>query len=284
MLLNFLLVCCLFPGFLPAKTGGEDFDKAKRRILIRKVGHEILLYAGDSTSRVLPVQNPHPNEYQIGFESDFSFEPDSLVRIIDQTLIRNNCEEDYIVNVLNCGSGEVVFGYAILGSEQNEIVPCAGRPQPKSCYQIHINFREAKKESASFWFPGLGGAALLLLVGAIFLMRRRKQNTPAVLPVSESAFLSLGKLKFYPEERRLAWEGGESRLTEKEAKLLHIFAVSRNVIIARKSLQADVWESEGVIVGRSLDVYISKLRKKLSADPDLRLANVHGKGYRLEGA
>jgi len=43
-----------------------------------------------------------------------------------------------------------------------------------------------------------------------------------------------------------------------------------------------VWENEGVIVTRSLDVFISRLRKKLEKDPNVRLTNVHGKGYKLE--
>jgi DNA-binding response OmpR family regulator len=43
-----------------------------------------------------------------------------------------------------------------------------------------------------------------------------------------------------------------------------------------------VWEDEGVITGRSLDMFVSKLRKKLSNDPHVQIAGVHGKGYRLE--
>jgi DNA-binding response OmpR family regulator len=43
-----------------------------------------------------------------------------------------------------------------------------------------------------------------------------------------------------------------------------------------------VWEDEGVITGRSLDVFISKLRKKLKNDPSVQIVNVHGKGYKLE--
>ena len=55
-----------------------------------------------------------------------------------------------------------------------------------------------------------------------------------------------------------------------------------NTIIYREQLQKDVWENEGVIVTRSLDVFISKLRKKLEKDPAIRIVNVHGKGYKLE--
>jgi len=55
-----------------------------------------------------------------------------------------------------------------------------------------------------------------------------------------------------------------------------------NEISNRKQLQKEVWEDDGVLVGRSLDVFISKLRKKLEADPAVRIINIHGKGYKLE--
>jgi DNA-binding response OmpR family regulator len=50
----------------------------------------------------------------------------------------------------------------------------------------------------------------------------------------------------------------------------------------RETLMQKVWIDEGVITGRSLDMFVSKLRKKLSPDPELRITNVHGKGYKLE--
>jgi DNA-binding response OmpR family regulator len=71
-------------------------------------------------------------------------------------------------------------------------------------------------------------------------------------------------------------------LTIKEAKLLSIFAANLNQIVDRNRLQKEVWEDEGVIVGRSLDMFISKLRKKLEQDPNVKLTNIHGKGYKLE--
>jgi DNA-binding response OmpR family regulator len=64
--------------------------------------------------------------------------------------------------------------------------------------------------------------------------------------------------------------------------LLYIFASAPNEIIDRNRLQKEIWEDEGIIVGRSLDVFISKLRKKLENDSTVRLVNIHGKGYKLE--
>jgi DNA-binding response OmpR family regulator len=74
----------------------------------------------------------------------------------------------------------------------------------------------------------------------------------------------------------------EINLSKKECELLAIFVAHPNQIIKRDELTKKVWEDHGVFVGRSLDTYISKLRKKLQADKSIKLTNVHGVGYKLE--
>ncbi|MEP7258356.1 MAG: helix-turn-helix domain-containing protein [Flavitalea sp.] len=70
-------------------------------------------------------------------------------------------------------------------------------------------------------------------------------------------------------------------LTEKETKLLAIFSSHLNKMISRSQLLKEGWEDEGVITGRSLDVFISRLRKKLQHDSSVSLINYHGQGYKL---
>lgn len=71
-------------------------------------------------------------------------------------------------------------------------------------------------------------------------------------------------------------------LTRTEARVLRIFASCPNETIERSRLQKEIWEDEGVIAGRSLDMFISKLRKKLELDPNAKIVVVRGKGYKLE--
>ena len=71
-------------------------------------------------------------------------------------------------------------------------------------------------------------------------------------------------------------------LTRTETRVLVIFALSPNEAIERSRLQIEIWEDEGGIVGRSLDMFISKLRKKLEFDPNIKIVVIRGKGYRLE--
>ncbi|MDZ4683117.1 MAG: winged helix-turn-helix domain-containing protein [Saprospiraceae bacterium] len=76
--------------------------------------------------------------------------------------------------------------------------------------------------------------------------------------------------------------GVRESLTYCEAKLLHLFISNPNQLLEREFLLKSVWEDEGIIVGRSLDVFVSRLRKLLRADIGVQIATVHGVGYRLE--
>jgi two-component system, OmpR family, response regulator len=82
--------------------------------------------------------------------------------------------------------------------------------------------------------------------------------------------------------RTLLYKGQKTKLTEKESKLLHILAKNKNQVVERNVIMKTIWEDEGFFVARSMDVFISKIRKYLSKDPSVSVRNIHGVGYRLE--
>src|SRR5664279_5186408 len=96
------LICVAF-----SMADSDDFDIARREVLLRRIGHEILLQSGDSVSRVLPVKKIAENEYQISFENAFTFRPDSLVNTTQRLLAEDPLASDYVVNVLNCANASV---------------------------------------------------------------------------------------------------------------------------------------------------------------------------------
>ena len=259
--------------------GNDDFNLAKQELLFRKIGHEVLLQAGDSTSRVLPIQKIAPNNYVIRFEKAFSFQPDSLVNIITQVLANSNFSEDYVVNVLNCDGTSVQFGYAITGNEKNDIIACSGRIQPKSCYLINLKFQNSILSSTekSYLFSGL---PVLACVG-LLIFSAVKSNRFKIIQRGITNPIQLGDTIFDSYGKQLLMQEVSIALTAKESKILLMLAQSPNSIIERTRLQKEIWEDEGVIVGRSLDMFISKLRKKLEKDPSIQLLNIHGKGYKL---
>jgi hypothetical protein len=109
ILLSFISVICAAFSL----EDNDDFDIARREVLLRRIGHELLLQSGDSTSRVLPVKKISENEYQIRFEDDLTFRPDVLVNTTQRLLAKDPLSRDYVVNVLNCANASVAYGYAI---------------------------------------------------------------------------------------------------------------------------------------------------------------------------
>ena len=71
-------------------------------------------------------------------------------------------------------------------------------------------------------------------------------------------------------------------MTKKEAQILKILCKFKNQVVAREVVLNAVWGQDDYFVGRSLDVFITKLRKYLKEDPDIAIVNVHGTGFRLE--
>jgi DNA-binding winged helix-turn-helix (wHTH) protein len=275
ILLLFISVICV-----AFNMGDSDsFDTSRREVLLRKVGHEILLQSGDSTSRVLPVKKIGENEYRISFEKDLTFRPDSLVNITRRLLDNTPQTRDYIVNVLNCGNSSVAYGYAISRNQKDDIIACKGRVQPRACYLISIKFQPTKTNTAKYGYL-LGSLSLLAFIGYIFLRPGKPRN---VLPENKSAnMLTLGSVLFDARNRKLLLNEKTIELTGTETRVLLILALSLNETIERSRLQKEIWEDEGVIVGRSLDMFISKLRKKLEVDPDIKIVVIRGKGYKLE--
>jgi hypothetical protein len=156
-----------------------------------------------------------------------------------------------------------------------------------------VNPKLEKLKTTAFNYPLInvvyGG--ILVLLGVILLIGRfgkilkpvpvRNQNH-AIIKESIPELAALGKFLFDVKDQRLLLGSEVISLTDKECKILELLNKNFGELIPRETLMQEVWINEGVITGRSLDMFVSKLRKKLSSDPELRITNVHGKGYKLE--
>lgn len=274
LLLFISLICVAF-----SMTGSDDFVNARREVLLRRIGDELLLQSGDGKSRVLPIEKIAENEYQISFENKLGFQPDSLVKTTRRFLAKDPLIRDYLVSVLKCDNASVAYGFAISENKKDDIVPCRGRVQPRACYLINIKLKPlvtytSKKEYL------LGSLPFLAFLGLIFLTSVKPRKTLA--DAQYISMFTLGSVLFDAKHRKLIINGKSINLTGTETRLLLIFASSPNETIERSRLQKEIWEDEGVIVGRSLDMFISKLRKKLEFDPNIKIAVIRGKGYKLE--
>ena len=98
----------------------------------------------------------------------------------------------------------------------------------------------------------------------------------------EELIIPLGSYQFDTENYKLIHPDFEKTLTKKEAQILKIMCKFKNQVVAREIVLNAVWGQDDYFVGRSLDVFITKLRKYLKEDPKVSIANIHGIGFKLE--
>jgi DNA-binding response OmpR family regulator len=101
---------------------------------------------------------------------------------------------------------------------------------------------------------------------------------------TDKSKIDIGKYLFDFANYELKFEEKKRKLTKREAELLKLFCEHRGQLLERELIANMIWGDDSYFVGRSMDVFITKLRKYLSDDPSLSIINVHGVGFRLEGA
>ncbi|MBL7793143.1 MAG: response regulator transcription factor [Saprospiraceae bacterium] len=120
---------------------------------------------------------------------------------------------------------------------------------------------------------------LWLRMLAIF---RRSGTHEEQLRQRESKVYTLGRYRFTPQTRELMLDGHMmAKLTAIEARLLEYFCQSPNGVIERNATLRRIWQDDDYLRGRSLNVYVSKLRQYLRDDPRIEILNVHGEGYQI---
>jgi hypothetical protein len=344
-----VLIAIFFIASSFTERSDRDLRAKQANLTIRQMGHRLLLQAGDSISRVLPVTEIEEGTFLLTFENEFDFNHDSLMMLTHSLFPKTQFPSGYTVTVHDCMNASIVYGFQI-NNTSPDILACKGRSQPSGCYTIEIAFpdlyenvdqrkadlgqrteelksvdphdanpkpeepksfevdpqeanpklaelksfkvdlQEANPKLKEFKTTAFYGGMLVLL-GVTFLIGRfGKILTPAPVQNQNQAIIkesvpelaALGKFLFDVKDQRLLLGNEVISLTDKECKILELLNRNFGELIPRETLMQEVWINEGVITGRSLDMFVSKLRKKLSGDPELRITNVHGKGYKLE--
>ena len=252
-------------------------DEEKHRIIqFRTIGHQLLLSSGDTTSRILPILKNTKNTYQIRFENTFEIIPDSLASIVVSNLRKTKPEKEYRVSVFTCNKIEMVYAFE-WSPKRTESVTCLGRKLPDNCYIVEI---EVITPTLNHTF--LLTSSILVLIGIIAFLVLFKKKTP-INEENTGEFRKVGSFNYFQQSGLLILKYQKIELSEKENKLLNILLSKPNETIARDFLINEIWEKEGVfVISRNLDVLVSKLRKKLVADTNVKISNSHGKGYKLE--
>jgi DNA-binding response OmpR family regulator len=107
-------------------------------------------------------------------------------------------------------------------------------------------------------------------------LRRNKLLMPRLRPE-----YTIGKMQFFPTENRLLKEEEEIILTQKETNLLHFFCEHANKVLRREDILNHVWGKNDYFLGRSMDVYVAKLRKLLKSEEGVYIETIPQTGYRM---
>jgi two-component system OmpR family response regulator len=109
------------------------------------------------------------------------------------------------------------------------------------------------------------------------IVRRTSRTQPRK---KEDSYV-IGSYSFDPLKQLLIHEGESIKLTTKESELLELLCRHGNEILERNYALRTIWIDDNYFNARSMDVYITRLRKYLSKDPSIKILNIHGKGYKL---
>ncbi|MCR9286349.1 MAG: winged helix-turn-helix domain-containing protein [Bacteroidetes bacterium] len=269
----------------------EDISEKRIGVSMRMIGHELLKCWGDIESRVLPIEKID-GQYKISFESEFGTDPDDLASIINAVITKTKIATHYFVVVEQCETKDVVHSFEIRNAVYPEPIACVGRSLPKDCYNLLITIFEntnsvnhllehssliaSKTDHDTPLKSSLLMIPLLFLIGFIGYFIKKKN--PADI---DPNLILIGASQFDKKNSTLSYKDKTVGLSHKEAKLLSLLHTAPNVPIEREVILQRVWGDDGDYIGRTLDVFISKLRKKLEADASVKIVNIRGVGYKL---
>ena len=117
---------------------------------------------------------------------------------------------------------------------------------------------------------------LLLRIHA--LLRRTMRERQEESTIEE---FDIGNYHFDYVAQQISFQGQRQKLSTKEAELLRLLCLKKNDVLTREEALLKIWHDDNYFNGRSMDVFLSKLRKYLRDDPKVEIVNVHGKGYKL---
>lgn len=276
---QWLLICTSIFLFSVCKA---ETKEQLTKVALRAIGHEFLLQINDSTSRVLPIQKEN-DRYAVRFENNFSFEPEVLSSIVLKVIEEKKINDSYIVEVETCGSKALVHSFKASLEIADSAVACKMRRLPEDCYVIYFTVLPSVQETTPIETAEIEQVNFIyllmpLLLGGgvvVYLIKRKGKQ------LLESELISIGQFQFDQKRMILNLKAQSIELSAKEADLLFLLYSNENKTLERAYILNHIWGDEGDYVGRTLDVFISKLRKKLEADSSLKIINVRGVGYRF---
>ncbi len=270
-----LFVYLLVDFFKPVEIYNPELKEKQSQLVVRSIGDALLHSLGNDYEPLLPVKKVDSATYRLAFTSPLIIKPDTLVKIALKH-INTSLSNQSIIHVLDAKTQEIVYGFEINHFTEHKI-PCLGRVLPKSDYLVDVSFYKTHKVSSrSVVYSAFIIFILFLVIIAVFLfLKRNKLN-------DLDNVNTIKGMRIISNLNQIAFNNNIVQLTEKEMQIFEILFREEGKLVTREYLTNEVWFKKGVITARSLDMYISRLRKKMKKISGSKIINHHGKGYVLE--
>jgi hypothetical protein len=264
-------------------TAVNLFDEPNEKLIqqqsvlaMRAIGDGLLKHDNDYSTPVPPIESISQATLRLEFDNPIAIDPNHLVDLFISHLTPEISLQS-IVTVLDADTEQIVYGFEINHQEEMDI-PCLGRILPKANYLLEVNFYD---QTAIQLGPSivpslsLAGASFLFTLFGFSLLKRKKSESGG------GHHYKVNGIKLDLGLSQVIAKGARIQLTDKECQLLAILMKHAGKLVTRERLLDEVWLQKGVVTSRSLDMYISRLRKKMEVLPNVEIANQHGKGYVL---
>lgn len=265
---------------MTVRPGEETPSPMTANLALRSISDKLLSFSGRPTQRIRPVKQLSLSTYRVQLDAPIAYGVlDSLVKTEFETYAIG---APFELAVYDHRFDSLLFGNLYADGIRSEGTPvCLGRDQISVPMDFAVKFYEHKTNAVAtantWWLVLLGGALAAVTYCLVLATKKEERQVTAEM----SQVYALGSLAYDFTNQQITSKNGVVELTYKEAKLLKLFCVNQNQVISRDAIQKAIWEDEGYFVGRSMDVFISRLRKLLREDPAVSIVTIHGVGYKL---
>ena len=297
----------------------DAFDQAYRNEQVYRVPIGNLIHIGGLTiqgcgpEKIMIIRDCRPadtlvydNLYGLSMEA---FMNKALYELRERTLPMNiHCLSDLFAGALHEKAIQLSFVIERFNPVTEEVLesslpPGIVFPSSHISHVIMTNMSETEGLRARLQFGSYevfkrmsgmltGSIILLLLIISSFIVRERLTrpkkvkfiaDTPVhpIVQALQDNIYTIGKYRFNTDKRELHGMGQSVTLNKKECSILEALCAARGSVVERVKLLEDHWEGIGFIYSRSLDTYITKLRKHLKDDPAVQIITIKGVGYKL---
>lgn len=254
-----------------SKTYDSQVDQFEHSISVA------LYTVADTMTDQAIVEKRSPNYFYVKMGCPASSQLiDTLIR---KEFSMRNLQLDYELGIYNAEDDTLVHGKYVAASDINSNAHHMEKELELCNKDFAVLFPDQKRYVVGKMDVWLYSSLVFLLLSTIIVNTVGQKRLKAVF--RKPSIIRLGHSKFDHHNQLLVIHDHSYHLTYKENKILHLLFNNPNQVIQRQVFLQEVWEKDGFFVERSMDVFISRIRKYLKADPTLKIENLRSIGYRL---